>query len=90
VASTNWPELLYKFDTARIRTATRLVFNGMEGRDWVMRVFGTGRSRICAVAAAATAEELAGQVRAGLKETPTIELRLDWLRSDAERRRVLG
>jgi hypothetical protein len=31
VASTNWPELLYKFDTARIRTATRLVFNGMEG-----------------------------------------------------------
>jgi len=30
------------------------------------------------------------QVRTGLKETPTVELRLDWLRSDAERRRVLA
>jgi len=30
------------------------------------------------------------QVRAGLRETPTVELRLDWLRSDAERRRFLA
>ncbi|MGA2098263.1 MAG: shikimate dehydrogenase [Candidatus Acidiferrum sp.] len=41
--------------------------------------------RICAVAAASTSTEMIGLVRAGLRETPTIELRLDWLRSDAER-----
>jgi len=29
---------------------------------------------------------MARQIRAGLKETRTIELRLDWLKSDAERR----
>jgi 3-dehydroquinate dehydratase/shikimate dehydrogenase len=48
-------------------------------------LFGEGLRRICAVAAASTAAEMAGLVRAGLRETPTIELRLDWLRSDSER-----
>src|SRR5258707_7848149 len=52
--------------------------------------FGTRENRICAVAAAKTAGEMARQVRAGLKETRTVELRLDWLKSDAERRRLLG
>src|SRR5256885_15935862 len=52
--------------------------------------FGTLENRICAVAAAKTAAEMARQVRAGLKETRTVELRLDWLKSDAERRRLLG
>ncbi len=51
--------------------------------------FGEGVRRICAVAAASTAPELANLVRAGLRETPTIELRLDWLRSDAERSHFL-
>src|SRR2546422_9116502 len=51
--------------------------------------FGTRENRICAVAAAKTAAEMARQVRAGLKETRTIELRLDWLKSDAERRKLL-
>jgi len=51
--------------------------------------FGTRENRICAVAAAKTAQEMARQVRAGLKETRTVELRLDWLKSDAERRRLL-
>jgi 3-dehydroquinate dehydratase/shikimate dehydrogenase len=55
-----------------------------------MGLFGTGKSRVCAVAAAATAREMAKQVRAALRETPTVELRLDWLRSDAERRRLLA
>ena len=32
---------------------------------------------------------MAAGVRAALRETPTIELRLDWLRSDAERARFL-
>jgi 3-dehydroquinate dehydratase / shikimate dehydrogenase len=45
--------------------------------------------RICAVAAASTAREMVRQIRAGLRETPTIELRLDWLRNDAERTTLL-
>jgi 3-dehydroquinate dehydratase/shikimate dehydrogenase len=52
-------------------------------------LFGDGARRICAVAAAPTAVAMAALVRAGLRETPTIELRLDWLRNDAERSRFL-
>ena len=52
-------------------------------------MFGKGIRRICAVAAASTAAEMAQLVRAGLRETPTIELRLDWLRNDTERSRFL-
>lgn len=55
----------------------------------VKTLFGVGVSRICAVAAASTAAEMADLVRAGLRETPTIELRLDWLRNDSERSRLL-
>ena len=62
----------------------------MEGAELLMGVFGAGKSRVCAVAAAATAGEMARQVRTALRETPTVELRLDWLRSDAERRRLLA
>jgi 3-dehydroquinate dehydratase/shikimate dehydrogenase len=54
-----------------------------------MRLFGTGAKRICAVVAARTAANMAVQVRTALRETTTIELRLDWLRSDAERSRLL-
>ena len=54
-----------------------------------MGLFGTGLQRICAVAAASTAAELAKLVRAGLRQTSTVELRLDWLSSDAERARFL-
>ena len=52
--------------------------------------FGAGQNRICAVAACKTASEMSRQIQAGLKETRTIELRLDWLRSDAERRKLLN
>src|SRR5271163_2578356 len=52
-------------------------------------LFGAGIRRICAVAAASTAAEMADLVRKGLRETPTIELRLDWLRDDSERARFL-
>ena len=55
-----------------------------------MGLFGTGKSKVCAVTAAATAGEMAAQIRAALRETPTVELRLDCLRSDAERRRLLA
>jgi len=54
-----------------------------------MELFGTGARRICAVVAARTAAKMAVQVRAALRETSTVELRLDWLRSDAERSRLL-
>jgi 3-dehydroquinate dehydratase/shikimate dehydrogenase len=42
------------------------------------------------VVAAATAAEMVRQMRFALRETPTVELRLDWLRSDVERRRLLA
>ncbi len=54
-----------------------------------MSLFGNGVRRICAVAAASTAAEMIRQVRSALRETQTVELRLDWLRSDIERARFL-
>jgi 3-dehydroquinate dehydratase / shikimate dehydrogenase len=54
-----------------------------------MGLFGTGLRRICAVAAASTAAEMAKLVRSGLRQTSIVELRLDWLSSDAERSRFL-
>lgn len=53
------------------------------------RLFGKGAGRICGVAAAPTAREMARLVRGAMRDTPTIELRLDWLRSDAERAKFL-
>src|SRR5260370_20301719 len=55
-----------------------------------MGLFGTGFRRICAVVAASTAAEMSKLVRSALKQTRTVELGLDWLRSDAERARFLG
>ena len=55
-----------------------------------MGLFGKGVARICAVVAAPSALEMAAQLRRALRETPTIELRLDWLGSDLERRRFLS
>jgi len=54
-----------------------------------MGLFGTGLRRICAVAAASTAAEMSRLVRSALRQTRTVELRLDWLASDAERARFL-
>ena len=55
-----------------------------------MSLFGKGVGRICAVVAAASAREMAAQLRLAWRETPTVELRLDWLKSDSERRRFLA
>src|ERR1700756_881937 len=55
-----------------------------------MGLFGTGVARLCAVVAAPSAREMAAQLRFALRETPTVELRLDWLSSDLERRRFLN
>jgi len=54
-----------------------------------VNLFGTGVGRICAVAAAPTAVEMRKQVRAALKRTRTVEVRLDWLRTDRERSRFI-
>ncbi len=55
-----------------------------------MNLFGKGVRRVCAVVAASTAAQMARQVRLALGSTSTIELRLDWLRSDSERSRFLS
>jgi 3-dehydroquinate dehydratase/shikimate dehydrogenase len=65
------------------------MLNGMAAKMKKKNVFGDGIRRICAVAAASTATRMAELVLAGLRETPTIEVRLDWLRGDAERIRFL-
>ncbi len=54
-----------------------------------MNPFGQGLERLCGVAAAATARELRGLLREALRYTKTVELRLDWLRSDLEREEFL-
>jgi 3-dehydroquinate dehydratase/shikimate dehydrogenase len=54
-----------------------------------MGLFGTGLRRICAVVAASTAGEMSKMVCSALKQTRTVELRLDWLSSDNERARFL-
>jgi len=48
-----------------------------------------GVGRICGVAAAATAVDMASGIRLALRESPTVELRLDWLANDAERSKLL-
>ena len=45
--------------------------------------------RLCAVVAAEDAGAMGRQVRLALTQTPTVELRLDWLRNDNERERFL-
>src|SRR6266849_301383 len=67
-----------------------LYFQWLGGKRWVMGIFGTGLSRICAVVAASTAAEMAKLVRSALRQARTVELRLDWLSSDLERERFLA
>src|SRR2546423_15075983 len=55
-----------------------------------MSLFGKGVGRICAVVATSTASKMTAQIRQALRQTPTVELRLDWLRSDLERSKVLA
>jgi 3-dehydroquinate dehydratase / shikimate dehydrogenase len=54
-----------------------------------MSVFGTGVARICAVVATPSAHEFRKLVRAALRETPTVEVRLDWMANDREREKAL-
>jgi 3-dehydroquinate dehydratase/shikimate dehydrogenase len=54
-----------------------------------MSRFGRGLGRICAVVAEPTAAGMSTQIKLALHEGSTIELRLDWLASDAQRSRLL-
>jgi len=61
--------------------------------DWShsgMSVFGKQIARLCAVVATRTAKEFRVLVKAALRETPTVELRLDWLANDREREEALA
>ena len=53
-------------------------------------VFGKGVARLCGVLAAPTGVELRRLLAQGLRETPTVEVRLDWLKNDGERHAFLG
>ena len=46
-------------------------------------------NRLCAVIATPTAREALAQLKQALRHTRTVELRLDWLRSDSERAALL-
>src|SRR5712692_3021417 len=49
-----------------------------------------GRDKVCAVVAAPDARGMMRQLRQALRFTRTVELRLDWLKSDLERMQFLG
>src|SRR5579871_1460526 len=51
---------------------------------------GRGIGSICGVVAASTAARMSAATRTALKETPTVELRLDWLSGDNERSKFLA
>jgi 3-dehydroquinate dehydratase / shikimate dehydrogenase len=53
-------------------------------------MFGNGEKRICGVVAAQTALELRKFVRLAEREASTLEVRLDWLRDDGERKKFLA
>jgi 3-dehydroquinate dehydratase / shikimate dehydrogenase len=54
------------------------------------QLFGDGTHRVCGVAAAGTARGMENLVLRALRHTRTVELRLDWLKNDAERERFLN
>jgi 3-dehydroquinate dehydratase/shikimate dehydrogenase len=60
------------------------------GGSLVTSVFGQGVARLCGVAAAQTAAELRRLTQLALRETPTVELRVDWLKNDMERHLFLA
>ena len=84
-ASTEWTAWLYTFDTACYKPCFQEIARMRMGPG----AFGRGVRHICAVAAASTAAQMRAQVREALRETPTVELRLDWLRDDREREQLL-
>lgn len=53
-------------------------------------VFGKGIARLCGVVAAPTAVEVRALLARAVRETPTVEVRLDWLRNDKERHAFLN
>jgi 3-dehydroquinate dehydratase / shikimate dehydrogenase len=72
-----------------LRHAIPRLFNKMAKSSHSQPPFGTAQNRLCAVVAAPTARDMIAQIGLALPETRTIELRLDWMRSDSERSRFL-
>jgi 3-dehydroquinate dehydratase/shikimate dehydrogenase len=73
--------------THLIRHATSFVFNNMPSHRQPRSAFP---DRLCAVVATGTCREALQQLRQARRNTRTIELRLDWLRSDRERAKFLA
>jgi 3-dehydroquinate dehydratase / shikimate dehydrogenase len=55
-----------------------------------MARLGHGVGSICGVVAASTAKEMSAAISVALRETSTVELRLDWLSTDNERSKLLA
>ena len=55
-----------------------------------MSLFGQGLGKICGVVAAESCRQMAKLTREALRETSTVELRLDWLENDQEREKFLA
>jgi len=55
----------------------------------MLGAFGKGVARLCGVLAAPTARELRRLLAVAMRETPTAEIRLDWLKNDTERHAFL-
>jgi 3-dehydroquinate dehydratase / shikimate dehydrogenase len=77
--------LLIRADWNENGYATSFVFNQLANMNKPIGPFGVGLRRICAVVAARTSPEMKRQVRLARRTAKTIELRLDWLGSDAQR-----
>src|SRR5262249_39215626 len=73
--------------THLIRHAISFVFNHMPSIRKSGRAFA---DRVCAVVATPSARAALAHIHQAAKITKTIELRLDWLRSDKERAKLLS
>jgi 3-dehydroquinate dehydratase/shikimate dehydrogenase len=75
----------------RYHHAISFVFNDMPSQRSLHRSTGSPfPDRVCAVVAASTSQQALRQLREARRQTKTIELRLDWLRSDRERATFLA
>lgn len=81
--------IVYRHGRSKLSTFSAVWHGAIEsGTDWKRRVLG--RDKICAVVAAADAGSMFRQLRSALRQTRTVELRLDWLSDDREITRFLS
>ena len=84
-ASTNWPRLLYKFDTGILLRA--LFSMAWRGLDAAWGCWGRAEAGLRG-GGGSDGGEMARQVGLALRDTPTVELRLDWLRKRCGKAKV--